>query len=165
MENILGVLSKRDDLISPTNPERHGKHCNFTYWQTPGTSSTQSPIRQENEFGSDGTEDENRRRGRNGVTHSTGFQHLPCPVPVSSLRLYSSCGGAKYSVVFSQFAFFQTALSDIVEVHDGGGLGIPRCSSSLSGAHTQDQCHRLQLGPRLMAPLWATLLLGAVIKT
>lgn len=39
------------------------------------------------------------------------------------------------AVVFSQFAFFQTALNDIVEVYDGA-TQHSRVLSSLSGAHT-----------------------------
>lgn len=40
-----------------------------------------------------------------------------------------------FIVVFSQFAFFQTALNDIVEVYDGA-TQHSRVLSSLSGAHT-----------------------------
>lgn len=40
-----------------------------------------------------------------------------------------------FPVVFSQFAFFQTALNDIVEVYDGP-TQHSRVLSSLSGAHT-----------------------------
>lgn len=40
-----------------------------------------------------------------------------------------------FVVVFSQFAFFQTALNDIVEVYDGA-TQHSRVLSSLSGAHT-----------------------------
>lgn len=46
-----------------------------------------------------------------------------------SLSLYLS------AVVFSQFAFFQTALNDVVEVYDGPTQHA-RVLSSLSGAHT-----------------------------
>lgn len=42
------------------------------------------------------------------------------------------------AVVFSQFAFFQTALNDIVEVYDGA-TQHSRVLSSLSGAHTGRQ--------------------------
>nr|XP_048681763.1 CUB and sushi domain-containing protein 2 isoform X3 [Caretta caretta] len=38
-------------------------------------------------------------------------------------------------VVFGQFAFFQTALNDVIEVHDGPNL-LSRLLSSLSGSHT-----------------------------
>lgn len=38
-------------------------------------------------------------------------------------------------MVFSQFAFFQTALTDVVEVYDGA-TQHSRILSSLSGAHT-----------------------------
>jgi len=38
-------------------------------------------------------------------------------------------------VVFGQFAFFQTALNDIIEVHDGPNEHS-RLLSSLSGSHT-----------------------------
>lgn len=41
-------------------------------------------------------------------------------------------------MVFSQFAFFQTALNDIVEVYDGP-TQHSRVLSSLSGAHTGTQ--------------------------
>lgn len=46
------------------------------------------------------------------------------------------------AVVFSQFAFFQTALNDIVEVYDGA-TQLSRILSSLSGAHT-GRCKRTQ---------------------
>lgn len=39
------------------------------------------------------------------------------------------------AVVFGQFAFFQTALNDIIEVHDGPNQHS-RLLSSLSGSHT-----------------------------
>lgn len=39
------------------------------------------------------------------------------------------------TVVFSQFAFFQTALNDVVEVYDGP-TQHSRVLSSLSGAHS-----------------------------
>lgn len=39
------------------------------------------------------------------------------------------------TVVFGQFAFFQTALHDIIEVHDGPNQHS-RLLSSLSGSHT-----------------------------
>jgi len=42
------------------------------------------------------------------------------------------------AVVFSQFAFFQTALNDVVEVYDGPTQHA-RVLSSLSGAHTGQQ--------------------------
>lgn len=41
-------------------------------------------------------------------------------------------------MVFSQFAFFHTALNDIVEVYDGATQHA-RVLSSLSGAHTGTQ--------------------------
>lgn len=43
-------------------------------------------------------------------------------------------------MVFSQFAFFQTALNDIVEVYDGA-TQHSRVLSSLSGAHTGTYTH------------------------
>lgn len=44
-----------------------------------------------------------------------------------------------FLVVFSQFAFFQTALNDVVEVFDGP-TQTSRVLSSLSGAHTGNRC-------------------------
>jgi hypothetical protein len=41
-------------------------------------------------------------------------------------------------VVFGQFAFFHTALNDVVEVHDGHSQHS-RLLSSLSGSHTGTQ--------------------------
>lgn len=46
-------------------------------------------------------------------------------------------------MVFSQFAFFQTALNDIVEVYDGP-TQHSRVLSSLSGAHTGIQTKLIQ---------------------
>lgn len=48
------------------------------------------------------------------------------------------------AVVFSQFAFFHTALNDIVEVYDGA-TQHSRVLSSLSGAHTGTHTHNLIL--------------------
>lgn len=48
------------------------------------------------------------------------------------------------AVVFSQFAFFHTALNDIVEVYDGA-TQHSRVLSSLSGAHTGTHPHILIL--------------------
>lgn len=52
-----------------------------------------------------------------------------CPDPVSLSP-----------VVFGQFAFFQTALNDVVEVYDGATQHA-RILSSLSGAHTGEGDH------------------------
>ena len=52
--------------------------------------------------------------------------------PLSSLHHVSS------TVVFGQFAFFYTALNDVVEVHDGHDQHS-RLLSSLSGSHTGTQ--------------------------
>lgn len=41
-------------------------------------------------------------------------------------------------MVFGQFAFFQTALHDIIEVHDGP-TQHSRLLSSLSGSHTGEK--------------------------
>lgn len=41
-------------------------------------------------------------------------------------------------MVFGQFAFFHTALNDVVEVHDGHSQHA-RLLSSLSGTHTGTQ--------------------------
>lgn len=43
-----------------------------------------------------------------------------------------------FTVVFGQFAFFHTALNDVVEVHDGHSQHS-RLLSSLSGSHTGTQ--------------------------
>ncbi|XP_023131571.2 CUB and sushi domain-containing protein 1 [Amphiprion ocellaris] len=69
--------------------------------------------------------------GLEGVVLSPGY-----PGNYSSARtcLYSVVVPKDY-VVFSQFAFFQTALNDIVEVYDGA-TQHSRVLSSLSGAHT-----------------------------
>uniref|UniRef100_A0A8C2WMG0 CUB and Sushi multiple domains 2 n=1 Tax=Cyclopterus lumpus TaxID=8103 RepID=A0A8C2WMG0_CYCLU len=69
--------------------------------------------------------------GSEGVVLSPGY-----PGNYSSTRtcLYSVVVPEDY-VVFSQFAFFQTALNDIVEVYDGP-TQHSRILSSLSGAHT-----------------------------
>uniref|UniRef100_A0A669EUV2 CUB and Sushi multiple domains 2 n=1 Tax=Oreochromis niloticus TaxID=8128 RepID=A0A669EUV2_ORENI len=69
--------------------------------------------------------------GTEGVVLSPGY-----PGNYSSARtcLYSVVVPKDY-VVFSQFAFFQTALNDIVEVYDGA-TQHSRVLSSLSGAHT-----------------------------
>ncbi|XP_055074905.1 CUB and sushi domain-containing protein 2 [Misgurnus anguillicaudatus] len=69
--------------------------------------------------------------GLEGVVLSPGY-----PGNYSSERtcLYSVIVPKDY-VVFSQFAFFQTALNDIVEVYDGPTQHA-RVLSSLSGAHT-----------------------------
>ncbi|XP_052388948.1 CUB and sushi domain-containing protein 2-like [Carassius gibelio] len=69
--------------------------------------------------------------GLEGVVLSPGF-----PGNYSSGRtcLYSVVVPKEY-VVFSQFAFFQTALNDVVEVYDGPTQHA-RVLSSLSGAHT-----------------------------
>uniref|UniRef100_A0A8C1UMN4 CUB and Sushi multiple domains 2 n=1 Tax=Cyprinus carpio TaxID=7962 RepID=A0A8C1UMN4_CYPCA len=69
--------------------------------------------------------------GLEGVVLSPGF-----PGNYSSGRtcLYSVIVPKDY-VVFSQFAFFQTALNDVVEVYDGPTQHA-RVLSSLSGAHT-----------------------------
>uniref|UniRef100_A0A8C6L3G6 CUB and Sushi multiple domains 2 n=1 Tax=Nothobranchius furzeri TaxID=105023 RepID=A0A8C6L3G6_NOTFU len=69
--------------------------------------------------------------GSEGVVLSPGY-----PGNYSSSRtcLYSVAVPKDY-VVFSQFAFFQTALNDIVEVYDGA-TQHSRVLSSLSGAHT-----------------------------
>ncbi|XP_014892814.1 CUB and sushi domain-containing protein 1-like, partial [Poecilia latipinna] len=69
--------------------------------------------------------------GLEGVVLSPGF-----PGNYTSARtcLYSVVVPKDY-VVFSQFAFFQTALNDIVEVYDGP-TQHSRVLSSLSGAHT-----------------------------
>uniref|UniRef100_A0AAX7V0K9 CUB and Sushi multiple domains 2 n=1 Tax=Astatotilapia calliptera TaxID=8154 RepID=A0AAX7V0K9_ASTCA len=69
--------------------------------------------------------------GSEGVVLSPGY-----PGNYSSARtcLYSVVVPKDY-VVFSQFAFFQTALNDIVEVYDGA-TQHSRVLSSLSGAHT-----------------------------
>lgn len=48
------------------------------------------------------------------------------------------------TVVFSQFAFFHTALNDIVEVYDGA-TQHSRVLSSLSGAHTGTNTHDVTL--------------------
>lgn len=48
-------------------------------------------------------------------------------------------------VVFSQFAFFHTALNDIVEVYDGA-TQHSRVLSSLSGAHTGTHTQHLIFG-------------------
>lgn len=48
------------------------------------------------------------------------------------------CLYLSFLVVFSQFAFFHTALNDIVEVYDGATQHA-RVLSSLSGAHTGTQ--------------------------
>lgn len=48
------------------------------------------------------------------------------------------CLYLSFLVVFSQFAYFQTALNDIVEVYDGA-TQHSRVLSSLSGAHTGTQ--------------------------
>lgn len=69
---------------------------------------------------------------------------LPCLNAFKTLtdslpdRSCSSCywrSKCSFPVVFSQFAFFQTALNDIVEVYDGP-TQHSRVLSSLSGAHT-----------------------------
>uniref|UniRef100_A0A667WX46 CUB and Sushi multiple domains 2 n=1 Tax=Myripristis murdjan TaxID=586833 RepID=A0A667WX46_9TELE len=69
--------------------------------------------------------------GLEGVVLSPGY-----PGNYSSARtcLYSVVVPKDY-VVFSQFAFFQTALNDVVEVYDGA-TQHSRVLSSLSGAHT-----------------------------
>uniref|UniRef100_A0A671RP15 CUB and sushi domain-containing protein 2-like n=1 Tax=Sinocyclocheilus anshuiensis TaxID=1608454 RepID=A0A671RP15_9TELE len=69
--------------------------------------------------------------GLEGVVLSPGY-----PGNYSSGRtcLYSVIVPKDY-VVFSQFAFFQTALNDVVEVYDGPTQHA-RILSSLSGAHT-----------------------------
>uniref|UniRef100_A0A671RXC0 CUB and sushi domain-containing protein 1-like n=1 Tax=Sinocyclocheilus anshuiensis TaxID=1608454 RepID=A0A671RXC0_9TELE len=69
--------------------------------------------------------------GLEGVVLSPGY-----PGNYSSGRtcLYSVIVPKDY-VVFSQFAFFQTALNDVVEVYDGPTQHA-RVLSSLSGAHT-----------------------------
>uniref|UniRef100_A0A6Q2X998 CUB and Sushi multiple domains 2 n=1 Tax=Esox lucius TaxID=8010 RepID=A0A6Q2X998_ESOLU len=69
--------------------------------------------------------------GLEGVVLSPGY-----PGNYSSARtcLYSVVVPKDY-VVFSQFAFFQTALNDVVEVYDGATQSS-RVLSSLSGAHT-----------------------------
>lgn len=73
-------------------------------------------------------------------------QRLPlCPKNISDfnfLRCHFFNLYLPLLVVFSQFAFFQTALNDIVEVYDGA-TQHSRVLSSLSGAHTgtQTQTH------------------------
>nr|XP_015204236.1 PREDICTED: CUB and sushi domain-containing protein 2 isoform X1 [Lepisosteus oculatus] len=69
--------------------------------------------------------------GMEGVVLSPGY-----PGNYSSGRscLYSIVVPKEY-VVFGQFAFFQTALNDVVEVHDGP-TQHSRLLSSLSGSHT-----------------------------
>uniref|UniRef100_A0AAZ3QFV8 CUB and Sushi multiple domains 2 n=1 Tax=Oncorhynchus tshawytscha TaxID=74940 RepID=A0AAZ3QFV8_ONCTS len=69
--------------------------------------------------------------GLEGVVLSPGY-----PGNYSSARtcLYSVVVPKDY-VVFSQFAFFQTALNDVVEIYDGG-TQHSRVLSSLSGTHT-----------------------------
>ncbi|XP_017162838.1 CUB and sushi domain-containing protein 2 [Poecilia reticulata] len=69
--------------------------------------------------------------GLDGVVLSPGF---PGNYTSSRTCLYSVVVPKDY-VVFSQFAFFQTALNDIVEVYDGP-TQHSRVLSSLSGAHT-----------------------------
>ncbi|XP_032436521.1 CUB and sushi domain-containing protein 2 [Xiphophorus hellerii] len=69
--------------------------------------------------------------GLEGVVLSPGF---PGNYTSSRTCLYSVVVPKDY-VVFSQFAFFQTALNDIVEVYDGP-TQHSRVLSSLSGAHT-----------------------------
>lgn len=67
---------------------------------------------------------------------------------ISWLRLF-------FLVVFSQFAFFQTALNDIVEVYDGA-TQHSRVLSSLSGAHTGTHTHtRTFQMPEYMIPISA----------
>ncbi|KAK7808846.1 hypothetical protein U0070_018768 [Myodes glareolus] len=60
-------------------------------------------------------------------------------------------------VVFGQFAFFHTALNDIVEVHDGYSQHS-RLLSSLSGSHTGTQGQQgiriLKEYPKLTSPPW-----------
>uniref|UniRef100_A0AAZ3Q759 CUB and Sushi multiple domains 2 n=1 Tax=Oncorhynchus tshawytscha TaxID=74940 RepID=A0AAZ3Q759_ONCTS len=69
--------------------------------------------------------------GLEGVVLSPGY-----PGNYSSARtcLYAVTVPKDY-VVFSQFAFFQTALNDVVEIHDGATQHA-RVLSSLSGTHT-----------------------------
>uniref|UniRef100_A0A8C7F586 CUB and Sushi multiple domains 2 n=1 Tax=Oncorhynchus kisutch TaxID=8019 RepID=A0A8C7F586_ONCKI len=69
--------------------------------------------------------------GLEGVVLSPGY-----PGNYSSARtcLYSVVVPKDY-VVFSQFAFFQTALNDVVEIYDGA-TQHSRVLSSLSGTHT-----------------------------
>lgn len=73
---------------------------------------------------------------------SNRFESFPCDgdaladfssfqFPLKSVFCLCLC----FAVVFSQFAFFQTALNDIVEVYDGA-TQHSRVLSSLSGAHT-----------------------------
>ncbi|MEQ2248686.1 CUB and sushi domain-containing protein 2 [Ilyodon furcidens] len=69
--------------------------------------------------------------GLEGVVLSPGY---PGNYTSSRTCLYSVAVPKDY-VVFSQFAFFQTALNDIVEVYDGP-TQHSRVLSSLSGAHT-----------------------------
>lgn len=65
---------------------------------------------------------------------------------ISWLRLF-------FLVVFSQFAFFQTALNDIVEVYDGA-TQHSRVLSSLSGAHTGTHTRTFQM-PEYTIPISA----------
>uniref|UniRef100_A0A8C9Y1H6 CUB and Sushi multiple domains 2 n=1 Tax=Sander lucioperca TaxID=283035 RepID=A0A8C9Y1H6_SANLU len=69
--------------------------------------------------------------GLEGVVLSPGY---PGNYSSAQTCLYSVVVPKDY-VVFSQFAFFQTALNDIVEVNDGP-TQHSRVLSSLSGAHT-----------------------------
>uniref|UniRef100_A0A673BJS4 CUB and Sushi multiple domains 2 n=1 Tax=Sphaeramia orbicularis TaxID=375764 RepID=A0A673BJS4_9TELE len=69
--------------------------------------------------------------GLEGVVLSPGY---PGNYSTAKTCLYSVVVPKDY-VVFSQFAFFQTALNDIVEVYDGA-TQHSRVLSSLSGAHT-----------------------------
>lgn len=61
---------------------------------------------------------------------------LPTPQPVCPLHWFLC--RVSSTVVFGQFAFFHTALNDIVEVHDGYSQHA-RLLSSLSGSHTGTQ--------------------------
>uniref|UniRef100_A0A674NBB4 CUB and Sushi multiple domains 2 n=1 Tax=Takifugu rubripes TaxID=31033 RepID=A0A674NBB4_TAKRU len=69
--------------------------------------------------------------GLEGVVLSPGY---PGNYSRAQTCLYSVVVPKDY-VVFSQFAYFQTALNDIVEVYDGA-TQHSRVLSSLSGAHT-----------------------------
>ena len=70
-------------------------------------------------------------RGPQPTGASPTREHGRPVFPLRSAHRVSLCS----TVVFGQFAFFHTALNDVVEVHDGHNQHS-RLLSSLSGSHT-----------------------------
>lgn len=81
-------------------------------------------------------------RGRSPGCAGMAVRLLPLPAPT---------GLPLFTVVFGQFAFFQTALNDVIEVHDGPNQHS-RLLSSLSGSHTGRERLRVAAGKSRLKP-------------